>query len=70
MRNPILFLIVVLLFAGCREEVNIPQSIDNIFSEFNDATPGASVAVVKDNEVIYQRAFGLSDLKSKKKKSN
>jgi len=67
MRNQILFLIIVLFFAGCREEVNIEQRIDNIFSEFTDTTPGASVAVVKNNEIIYQRAFGLSDLKSKKK---
>lgn len=66
MRNLILILIIVLSSAGCREEVNIQQSIDKIFSEFNETTPGASVAVVKDNAIIYQHGFGLAYLKSKK----
>lgn len=67
MRNSILFLIIFLLFTGCREEVNIQQSIDKIFSEFNETTPGASVTVVRNNAIIYQRGFGLADIKSKKK---
>lgn len=66
MRNLILFLMFVLFSTGCREEVNIQQSIEKIFSEFDVTTPGASVAVIKDSEIIYQHGFGLADLKSKK----
>ena len=67
MIRSIMFFIVVLSFAGCTREVEIKQSIDNIFSEFNNKTPGASVAVVKDKNIIYQRGFGLSDLQLREK---
>ena len=67
MIRSIMFFIVVLSLAGCTREVEIKQSIDNIFSEFNNNTPGASVAVMKDNNIIYQRGFGLSDLQLRKK---
>ncbi len=66
MRNLVLFFIIVLLFAGCRKNANMKQSIDSIFSEFDDTTPGASVAVVKNNDIIYQRGFGLAELKLKR----
>ncbi len=67
MNNQILFLIIVLLFGGCKPNENIERSIDEIFLEFNDTTPGASVAVVKENNIIYQRGFGLANLESKNK---
>lgn len=67
MIRSIMFFIMVLSFAGCTSEIEIKQSIDNIFSEFNNKTPGASVAVVKDNNIIYQKGFGLSDLQLREK---
>jgi len=67
MRNPILFLIFVLLFANCQKEINIKQSIDNLFAEFTDAAPGASITVVKSGEVLYQKGFGLANLDSQTK---
>lgn len=67
MRNSFLFLIVLLMLVGCNNKIDMNQKIDYIFSEFNDTTPGASVAVVKDHKVIYQRGFGLADLERKTK---
>lgn len=36
--------------------------IDNIFSLWNNATPGGSVLVARGEEIIYHKAFGLADL--------
>jgi len=63
----LILLLVLLIFAGCNNKVDMNTQIDNIFSEFNDTTPGASVAVVKDHKVIYQRGFGLANLETKTK---
>lgn len=36
--------------------------IDNIFSQWNNATPGVAVAVERGGEVLYNKAFGLANL--------
>lgn len=36
--------------------------IDQLFSRWNNATPGVSVAVERNGAMIYQKAFGLADL--------
>ena len=36
--------------------------IDGLFSHWNNATPGASVAISRNGKIIYKKAFGLADL--------
>lgn len=36
--------------------------IDQIFSSWNNATPGGAVLVARGNQILYQKAFGLADL--------
>ncbi|MBX2965804.1 MAG: beta-lactamase family protein [Cyclobacteriaceae bacterium] len=36
--------------------------IDALFSSWNNATPGVAVAVSRNNELLYNKAFGLADL--------
>lgn len=39
------------------------QKIDNIFSNFNDpAKPGATVAVVKDQKIVFKKGYGSANL--------
>ncbi|HEX8574765.1 MAG TPA: serine hydrolase domain-containing protein [Flavobacterium sp.] len=38
------------------------QKIDSLFKKVTSKTPGYAVAVLKDNEVIYKKTFGMSDL--------
>lgn len=38
------------------------KQIDNIFSSWNNATPGVSVLVARGEKIIYQKAFGLADM--------
>lgn len=61
----LLGIVSILLLLGCNQEDNVETKIDSIFSEFNDETPGVSVAVQRDNKIIYQRGFGLADLEAK-----
>ncbi len=44
------------------QAVDTTRLIDEIFSHWNNATPGGSVLVSKGETVIYQKAFGLADL--------
>jgi len=38
------------------------QLIDKMFSRYNNATPGVSVAVERNGKLIYHKSFGLADL--------
>jgi len=38
------------------------KRIDQVFSHFNNSTPGVAVAIVKDGEVVYKKGFGMSNL--------
>jgi CubicO group peptidase (beta-lactamase class C family) len=38
------------------------DSVDGLFSTYDGACPGASVAVVKDGVVVLERAYGVADL--------
>lgn len=67
MQKCFLGIISILLLFGCNQEDNLETKINSIFSEFNDETPGVSVAVRRDNKIIYQRGFGLADLAAKVK---
>jgi CubicO group peptidase (beta-lactamase class C family) len=60
-----MFLVVLTAEAG------IPQAkltegqiqwIDRIFSSFNNNTPGAAIAVMRNGDIIYKRGFGIANL--------
>ncbi len=38
------------------------QRIDELFSHWNNATPGASVAISRKSKILYKKSFGLADL--------
>lgn len=59
-------LIVCLLCVECfslqAQVVDTTRLIDDIFSQWNNATPGGSVLVAREGTVMYHKAFGLADL--------
>src|SRR5688500_14788938 len=46
---------------------HFPATIfDSVFTPwFKPGEPGGAVLIVKDNEVVYQKAFGIADMKTK-----
>ncbi|MCW8850298.1 MAG: beta-lactamase family protein [Melioribacteraceae bacterium] len=58
-----LILLVALLTFGSSNNISIEKQIDTIFKEFeNTSSPGASVTVLKDDKLIYQKGFGMADI--------
>ncbi|MFZ1290905.1 MAG: serine hydrolase domain-containing protein [Melioribacteraceae bacterium] len=59
----ILFNIIFLISCGT---TSMENKIDNIFSEFRKGlTPGVSIAVLKNDNLIYEKGFGFADLENK-----
>jgi CubicO group peptidase (beta-lactamase class C family) len=49
-------------FFAQSQVIDTTRLIDEIFSNWNNATPGGSVLVAKADKIMYQKAFGLADL--------
>lgn len=63
MRIPILFAFTLGSVALCHaQSPDTLQRIDQLFSRWNNATPGGVVTVERHGKVIYNKAFGLADL--------
>jgi CubicO group peptidase (beta-lactamase class C family) len=66
MKKLITLLIILFSLSSCSNDNNMEKQIDSIFAEFqNELTPGASVAVLKDGKIIYQKGIGYADLEHK-----
>ncbi|MBN8653598.1 MAG: beta-lactamase family protein [Cytophagales bacterium] len=55
----LLFLLALPSFAQTTDQL---KKIDQLFSAWNNATPGVAVAVQQGDNIIYNKAFGLADL--------
>jgi CubicO group peptidase (beta-lactamase class C family) len=53
---------LVLNVASFAQTADTLARIDALFSHWNNATPGGSVAIQRGDKIIYHKAFGLSDL--------
>jgi CubicO group peptidase (beta-lactamase class C family) len=56
---------LALLFSFVTASAQTPDTlrrIDELFTRWNNATPGGSVIVERNGKVIYHKAFGLADL--------
>ena len=58
----LLTIILSLMFFSCSEKPSLENKIDEMFSEFTNETPGASVLVLQKNKVILQKCYGLADI--------
>ncbi len=60
-------LIIFIVFGGSilygqTNDADIDKQIDNLFSAYNQATPGVAVAVVKDGKIIFKKGYGTANL--------
>ena len=59
-------IIFIVLFGnalfGQTNDAGIDKQIDNLFSAYNQATPGVAVAVVKDGKIIFKKGYGTANL--------
>lgn len=49
-------------FYGQTSDNAIDKQIDDLFSGYNQTTPGISVAVVKDGKIIFKKGYGAANL--------
>lgn len=71
-KTPLFFVLLVVLLLSGQEVVGqhtekeldrFEQQIDEIFAKYNDPNkPGAAVAVVKDNEIVFKKGYGSANL--------
>ena len=48
--------------ASCAPE---PQSVDEVFAEYTaEGSPGATVMVIRDGEVLHSAGYGLADIEN------
>lgn len=57
-----LSLVIVCPLSPYAQSNDTTHRVDEIFSQWNNATPGVSVAISRGDKILYQKAFGLADL--------
>lgn len=62
MTRLLLPLTLIVASFGARAQPDTTKQIDNIFSSWNNSTPGGSILVARGEKIIYHKAFGLADL--------
>lgn len=61
----LLAIVLSILLISCVDSPSIENQIDEIFSEFTNQTPGASVLVLQNDEMVFKKGYGLADLEMK-----
>jgi CubicO group peptidase (beta-lactamase class C family) len=60
-RSNLTFLLL-LVVSALQGQADTTQLINQFFSHYNSATPGASVLIARGDKILYHKAFGLADL--------
>lgn len=62
------FLFIVVAVSSCNQQSGFEREINQIFQpEFKDTEPGGVVMIVKNDSVVFSKAWGLADLTTKEK---
>jgi CubicO group peptidase (beta-lactamase class C family) len=56
------FFVLLFTISSFAQQPEQLKKIDQLFSNWNNATPGVAIAVQQGDKVIYNKAFGLADL--------
>ena len=62
MKKIIVSVLLSFVLISCNAQTTLEMKIDSIFSEFNKNTPGASVLVLQNNKVLFEKGYGLANL--------
>jgi CubicO group peptidase (beta-lactamase class C family) len=66
--NRIYILLFIILVISCKKEITFENDIDKIFSaQFQPDEPGGVVMIVKNDSVVFSKAYGVADLNTKEK---
>jgi CubicO group peptidase (beta-lactamase class C family) len=61
-------LLIFVLLLSCNQKPRFETKIDSIFSEaFSKDAPGGAVLIMKGEEIIFAKGYGLADLRSSEK---
>jgi len=61
-------LLLIIVCVSCKTEESFENNVDEIFSaQFKDDQPGGVVMIVKDDSVVFSKAYGVADLNTKEK---
>lgn len=60
------FLILVLLASAVSAQVS-PSSIDSLFSKFTPNDPGCALLVLKDGKAVFEKGYGVAELRTHEK---
>lgn len=64
----IYLLLLIVLVISCKKEEDLENNMDKIFyAQFNDDEPGGVIMIVKNDSVVYSKAYGVTDLNTKEK---
>lgn len=67
MKKVYLFLLIILV-TGCKKQESFENNIDEIFSaQVKPDEPGGVVMIVKNDSVVFSKAYGVADLTTKEK---
>lgn len=58
----IVFLLSLFALTSFAQNTDPLKKVDQLFSSWNNATPGVAVAIQQGDKLIYNKAFGLADL--------
>ncbi len=63
MRKAIIFILLSTLSISCKAQIDsiIPQ-IDTVFTNVNKYSPGYAIAVIKDDDFLFTKGYGLANL--------
>jgi CubicO group peptidase (beta-lactamase class C family) len=62
MKNNLLLILLFVSYHVFAQSADTLKKIDELFSHYNNATPGVAVAVERNGKIIYNKAFGLAHL--------
>src|SRR6267154_1872089 len=68
MRKYYLFLALFTIACSPSKEEKVSHEIDQLFSnEFKSDEPGGAVLIMKEGKIIFEKGYGIADLKTKEK---
>ena len=55
-------LMEVVLLLAATSHASVSDQVDEVFTRYNESTPGCSVAASRDGKILFDRSFGLANL--------
>lgn len=66
MRTVSRFLVLTVLASGVSAQVS-PSAVDALFSKFSANDPGCAVLVVQDGKTVFEKGYGVAELRAREK---